>query len=261
MNYSIYKCWFKGDTFIKVVSDEFIKNKLEQNNRKKSDLEIHLQKDDPIGYNDYLAELYDRDKNIDTFYNSISYQGTLNEDISIFNDELSHLTFDNVTFIDSKLDSVYFQNLYLVKQMHINGVSKGTLDFFKFNQLQELHILNYNKSIKFNGKAINVTHITFWYFNPSDKSIDNIIQTFPSLKEIVINHTNIENIDCLEALKDLSRLEIVYGPNISNIEVIKKLGKLENVRFENCKRIKEIEFLNLTEEQIYRFKKYKILEY
>ena len=106
-----------------------------------------------------------------------------------------------------------------------------------------------------------MTHITFWYFNPSDKSIDNIIQTFPSLKEIVINHTNIENIDCLEALKDLSRLEIVYGPNISNIEVIKKLSKLENVRFENCKRIKEIEFLNLTEEQIYRFKKYKILEY
>jgi hypothetical protein len=249
-----------------LLSDlENIKKSVENNKYNNwTDFQKKIRSDMPIEYYEYKAEIFDNtySKAIENIKSlSINDYQVKKLDINIY-DKLKNINVDQIGFVESVLDIDFPLNIYKVKRLNCSGKTvNGEINFEKYNQLEEIHILNYNKSIKFKGKSNNVSCITFWYFNPSDKSIENIIQTFPNLKKIVINHTNINSIDCLEALKNLKTLEISMASNISDISVLKKFSKLENLRFENCKRINEIDFLSLTEEQVYRFKKYKILEY
>lgn len=244
MNFNIYKCSFKGDTFIKVTSDQFIEHKLQQNHRKKSDLEIDLQKDDPKGYNDYLAELYDPNKHLEVFYEIISYDGTLKEDISVFNHKIAHLNFENVSFMDAKLDAVYFPNLYLVKQMYVNGVSKGNIDFLKFINLEAVSILKWNEKIKLVNSSSNLKSLIVWYYNPKSKSLNDLLGELKSIEYLELNLTNIESLDGIEKLQNLKIIKINYGRNLKSVKALNSNKKLELIYLNNCKKMEDFDSLD-----------------
>jgi len=244
MNFNIYKCSFKGDTFIKVTSDQFIEHKLQQNHRKKSDLEIDLQKDDPKGYNDYLAELYDPNKHLEVFYETISYDGTLKEDISVFNHKIAHLNFYNVSFMDAKLDAVYFSNLYLVKQMYVNGVSKGNIDFLKFINLEAVSILKWNEKIKLVNNSSNLKSLIVWYYNPKSKSLNDLLGELNSIEYLELNLTNIESLDGIEKLQNLKIIKINYGRNLKSVKALNSNKKLELIYLNNCKKMEDFDSLD-----------------
>jgi hypothetical protein len=244
MNFNIYKCSFKGDTFIKVTSDQFIEHKLQQNHRKKSDLEIDLQKDDPKGYNDYLAELYDPNKHLEVFYETISYDGTLKEDISVFNHKIAHLNFENVSFMDAQLDAVYFPNLYLVKQMYVNGVSKGNIDFLKFINLEAVSILKWNEKIKLVNSSSNLKSLIVWYYNPKSKSLNDLLGELKSIEYLELNLTNIESLDGIEKLQNLKIIKINYGRNLKSVKALNSNKKLELIYLNNCKKMEDFDSLD-----------------
>lgn len=247
MNFNIYKCWFKGDTYTKVTSDQFIEHKLEQNNRKKSDLEILLQKDDPKGYNDYLAELYDPNKHLEMFYETISYDGTLKEDISVFNHKIGHLNFYNVSFMDAKLDAVYFSSLYLVKEMYINGTSKGNVDFLKFTNLETVSILKWNEKIKLVNSSSNLKSLIVWYYNPKSKSLNDLLGELKSIEYLELNLTNIESLDGIEKLQNLKTIKINYGRNLKSVKALNSNKKLELIYLNNCKKMEDFDSLDKRE--------------
>ncbi|OXA71214.1 hypothetical protein B0A67_13195 [Flavobacterium aquidurense] len=244
MNFNIYKCWFKGDTYIKVTSDQFIEHELEQNSRKKSDLEIHLQKDDPKGFNDYLAELYDPNKHLEVFYETISYDGTLKEDISVFNHKIAHLNFYNVSFMDAKLDAVYFSNLYLVKELYINGTSKGNIDFLKFINLEAVSILKWNEKIKLVNSSSSLKSLIVWYYNSKSKSLNDLLGELKSIEYLELNLTNIESLDGIEKLQNLKIIKINYGRNLKSVIALNCNKKLELIYLNNCKKMEDFDSLD-----------------
>lgn len=77
--------------------------------------------------------------------------------------------------MDAKLDAVYFNNLYLVKQMYVNGVSKGNIDFLKFINLEAVSILKWNEKIKLVNSSSNLKSLIVWYYNPKSKSLNDLL--------------------------------------------------------------------------------------
>lgn len=256
---------FKDKKFFEISNCKDVKIKIENSKYDKwTDLQKKIRKDKPIEYYEYKAEicndLSEIDlKNIKSL--SINNYQIFKLEQNIYQ-TLKKINFEQVSFFDSVLNIDFPINIYKVKTINCNGKTlKGEIDFEKFTQLEYIHFFDFNNSIKFKGKAFNVTHITFWHFKPKSKSIEDIVNTFPNLKEIIINHTNIDNIDNLDELKNLKKLEISKASNLKNINVVKKMSSIESVRFESCNKIENIDLFNLSEEQKYRFKKYKILEW
>jgi len=247
MNFNIYKCQAQNRQYISIETDESIESFLEQNTRKKSDLEIHLQKDDPKGYNDYLAELYDPNKHLEIFYQTISYDGTLKEDISVFNHKIAHLNFYNVSFVDAKLDVVYFSNLYLVKQMYVNGVSKGNIDFLKFTNLEAVSILRWNEKIKLVNNNSNLKSLIVWYYNPKSKSLIDLLGELKNIEYLELNLTNIESLDGIEKLQNLKIIKINYGRNLKSVKALNSNKKLELIYLNNCKKMEDFDSLDKRE--------------
>lgn len=256
---------FKDKKFLELSDSKDVKNRVENSKYDKwSDLQKKIRIDKPIEYYEYKAEVCNNLCNND--FKSIKSLSINNYRIfkleSNIYQSLKNINFEQLSFLDSVLDIDFPLNIYKVKTINCNGKSiKGEIDFEKFTQLEHIHILDFNNSIKFKGKAFSVTHITFWHFKPKNKSIEDIVQTFPNLKEIIINDTNIDNIDNLDQLKNLKKLEISRASNLKSINIVKKMSNIESVRFESCNKIENIDLFNLSEEQIYRFKKYKILEW
>lgn len=247
MNFNVYKCSFKGDYFIKIASVDYIENKLKNNYQEKSDLEKYLQKDDPKGYNDYFAELYDKSKDSNNFYESISYEETLKEDVTIFNDKISHLKFNNATFNNAKLDAEYFSNLYLIKKMHVNGASKGVIDLIKYVNLEIAYILKWSDKIVFKNNNNNFKSLIVWYYNPKSKSLNDLLGELESIEYLEFNLTNIENLEGIERLKNLKTIKINYGRNLKCISSLNSNKKLEHIYMNNCKKIEDFDLLESRE--------------
>jgi hypothetical protein len=244
MKFDVYHSEFKGNFFLTIASDNFIMNKLELNNREKSDLEIHLQKDDPDDFYDYKFELFDLIKHKFEFYDSISLVETINIDISVFNDKINHLIFGNVNFSKAKIDDNFLSNLCSVKEVFINDFSMGNIFLNKFINLEKLNILNWNTTktsiINNNSRLI---FLVIWYYNPKNKLLSTLLSDVDSIENLEIKHTNIESLEGVEKLKNLKNITIYYGKNLKFVKNLNLCKNLEKVVFFNCKKIEDINLL------------------
>ena len=250
MNFNIYKCRAQNRDFISIESEESINDSLEKNNIEKSDLQKRLQRNDPEGYNVFYAELFSLEKHKSLFYETISYEDTIKEDIEPFNAKLRYLTFNNVTFMTANINAEYFSNLYLVKSMHINGLSKGAVDLSRFSNLEYINILKWNSKVKLANNNTNLKRLIVWRYNPKTKSLNDLLGKLESIEYLELNLTNIQNLEGIEQLINLKKIVINYGSNLKSVINLYLCKQLEHIRFNNCKKIEDIYLLEKKENLI-----------
>lgn len=243
MKFNVYKCKAQNVNFISIESEESISNALQQNFRVKSELEIYLQQNDPEGYNIFYANLLNIDTNENLFYSSIRYVNTLKEDISIFNDKIAHLVFENANFMDAKIDALYFSNIYLIKQMHINGKSEGVINLSKFNCLEYVNVLKWNNKIVFSSNNGVLSNLTLRSYNPTSKMLIDVLGDLNSIECIEFNLTNIDSLNGIEQLTNLKKIVINYGRNLLDVKNLNLCKKLEYIEFNNCNKILNYDIL------------------
>jgi hypothetical protein len=247
MNFNIYKCRAQNSDFISIASNELISDSLKGNSIEKSDLQKYLQRNDPEDYNVFYAELYEPKIHIEKYFESISYKDTIGVDISVFNDKLDSVSFNNATFMNAKLDAKYSNKLYLVKKMHINGISKGIIDFSKFVSLEYVNILKWNEKIRLINKNLSLESLIIWRYNPKNKSLKDLFGELDSIEYLEFNLTNIENLEGIEQLINLKKIVINYGRNLKKVSNLNFCKKLEYIRFNNCKKMEDFDLVEKRE--------------
>ncbi|RKF38918.1 hypothetical protein BCY89_26595 [Sphingobacterium siyangense] len=243
--HQLFLCQFKGEEFLSISSFEEVMAIVERYKPENwHEFEKYLRRDDPPGYNEYFAELYDGGLPFDK-RNLKSLTIDRYKDKALNNllfEQLQHFQFQKIIFSESLLDIELPKNVLEVRQLFCNGKStKGTIDLNKYSMLEEIHILGFNKSIKFENQSNSVKHITLWYFNPTSRSIESILDAFPNVEEILIHHTNVQSLEGIEKLKNLKKLEISYGRNLQSVKNVNECEHIAMVIFNNCRKIDDFE--------------------
>lgn len=244
--HELFLCQFKGEEYVSISSLDEIMAIVERYKPENwNEFEKYLRRDDPPGYNEYFAKLYDGSfppfdkRNLKTLTID-RYKGKVLE--TVLFEQLQHFKFQKISFSESLLDIELPKNVLEVRQFFCNGKStKGTIDLSKFARLEEIHILGFNKSIKFENQSNSVKHITLWYFNPTSRSIESIVDPFPNVEEILIHHTNVQSLEGIEKLKNLKKLEISYGRNLQSVKDVNECEHIAMVIFNNCRKIDDFE--------------------
>ncbi|QIH34138.1 hypothetical protein [Sphingobacterium sp. DR205] len=243
--HQLFLCKFKGEEYVSISSLEDMMAIVERYKPENwNEFERYLRRNDAPGYNEYLAELYDvslpfNKRNLKTLvidrYKDKVFDNRLFE-------QLKRLQFQKISFSESLLDIELPKNLLEVRQLYCSGKStKGTIDLGKYSMLEEIHILDFNKSIKFENHSNSVKHITLWYFNPTSRSIESIVDAFPNVEEILVHHTNAQSLEGIEKLKNLRTLRIDYGRNLRSVKEVNQCEFIEKVIFNNCRKIEDFE--------------------
>ncbi|WP_293901814.1 MULTISPECIES: hypothetical protein [unclassified Sphingobacterium] len=238
-------CQFKGEEYLSISRLEDVMAIVERYKpANQNEFEKYLRRNDPPGYNEYLAELYDVslpfDKRKLKTLTIDRYKRKVLE--TVLFEQLQHFKIQKISFSESLLDIELPKNVLEVRQLYCNGKStKGIIDLSKFTRLEEIHILDFNKSIKFENYSNSVKHITLWFFNPTNKSIESIVDAFPYVEEILIYHTNVQSLEGIEKLKNLRTLRIDYGRNLQSVNGINECDHIEMVIFNNCRKIDDLE--------------------
>ncbi len=62
-----------------------------------------------------------------------------------------------------------------------------------------------------------------------------MVDTFINLEEILIHHTNVENLEGIEKFKNLKTLDISYGRNLQSVKDVNECEHIERGIFNNNK--------------------------
>ncbi|WP_293942807.1 MULTISPECIES: hypothetical protein [unclassified Sphingobacterium] len=243
--HQLFLCQFKGEEYLSISNLEDVMAIVERYKPENwNEFEKYLRRNDPPGYNEYLAELYDVSlpfdkRNLKTLIID-RYKDKVFDDRLL--EQLKRLQFQKISFSESLLDIELPKNLLEVRQLYCSGKStKGTIDLSKYSMLEEIHILDFNKSVKFENHSNSVKYITLWYFNPTSKSIKSIVNAFPNVEEIFVHHTNVQSLEGIEKLKNLRTLHIDYGRNLQSVKEVNQCEFIEKVIFNNCRKIEDFE--------------------
>ena len=63
------------------------------------------------------------------------------------------------------------------------------------------------------------------------------LDAFPNVEEILVHHTNVQNLEGIERLKNLRTFRIDYGRNLQSVKDVNKCEHIEMVIFNNCRKI------------------------
>ena len=244
MNFNLFYCTHKGVNFLTIESDEEIERQLANEKNEKSDLVKYLQKDDPIGFNDFLAVKYNSNIHHNENFKSLSFGNLKKEKISQFDPLLKCLTFEKIAFMNSHIQEEYFPNLYNITSLNINGKSSGIIDLNKFRKLENINILRWNDKIKLINKNNTLKKLIVWYYNPKSRSLEDLLTESTELEYLEFNLTNIESLKGIEKLTKLKVLKINYGRNLKLVKSINENKITELVFFNQCKRIEDINSLD-----------------
>ncbi len=83
-------------------------------------------------------------------------------------------------------------------------------------------------------------HLTLWYYNPQNHSLDNI-PNIPELETLRIYHSNITTLDNIERFQRLQVLDLQYLSKLENVDSISSLRYLDCLYIFSSKKIKNIE--------------------
>lgn len=243
--HQLFLCQFKGEEYLSIITSEEVMAIVERYKPENwNEFEKYLRRDDPPGYNEYLAELYDgrlpfNNRNL-KILTIDRYKGKALE--TVLFEQLQHFKIQKISFSESLLDIELPKNVLEVRQLYCNGKStNGTIDLSKYSMLEEIHILDFNKGIKFKNYSSSTKHITLWFFNPTSKSIEGIVEAFPNVEEILVHHTNVQSLEGIEKLKNLRTLRIDYGRNLQSVKDVNECEHIEMVIFNNCRKIDDFE--------------------
>lgn len=252
--HQLFLCKFKGREFLNISPAEKIAAKINQSKPENwSEFETYLRRDDPPRYNEYFAELLVEsvsadEKNFDSLAIS-SYRSKILE-TSLY-EELEMLKIEDISFLESLLDIEFPKNVFDVKCLYCSGKStKGIINFKKYTMLEEIHILDFNKGIKFEHYSNSIKHITLWYFNPTNRSIKILIDAFPNVEEILIHHTNVESLEGIENLKNLQSIHIDYGRNLKFVGALNQCKNAKKITFNNCRKVEDFDKIDKVPERI-----------
>lgn len=245
--HELYICKYQNIDFLTISTPENILIRINESKFENwNDHEKFLRRNDSREYHEYKAKLFCKtlvgsDKNI----NFLVVQDYRDKSVCIeLYNSLQHFRINEISFSESLLDIEFPINVFDVKHFYCNGkLTKGIIDLEKYHQIETIHILNYNKNIQFRNCSNTIHHVTIWYFNPKIKSIIDIIDFFPNVQEILIHHTNIENLNGIERLKKLRHLHIDYGRNLKSVRNLNLSPNLKEVTFNNCRKIEDLEML------------------
>lgn len=111
-------------------------------------------------------------------------------------------------------------------------IDKGNHRFKQISYARGNPYFGFNKSIKIENHCNSVKHITLWFLNPTNKSIESIVDAFPNAEEILVHHTNVQSLEGIEKLKNLRTLRIDYGRYLQSVKEVNQCEQIERVQVE-----------------------------
>lgn len=138
----------------------------------------------------------------------------------------------------------FFDNKTLPVLKHVKEVVLGRavgnrIELHKLPGMRVLQILKWKQSMIFDGSC-KVDSVTIWGFKP-DKSVGfRCLRVFENADELILNKPTCVDLQGIEVLHRLTRLEIHYGTKLESVDAVRSLGSLRFVKLQACKKIPDI---------------------